>query len=147
MMYSQRKAIRLIPHPQRCFLPEFRAIVPIAFEDAVVAVVVATVFAPLEVDGSLVNRVGSFLAAADVSDCKTEFGRSIPSREASVANWSTSCLARFSGTCTLAPGLLLALVWWFVVSTSFGRCCCCVTIPLIVEDTTLGDDAPIGGVG
>lgn len=36
--------------------------------------------------GGSVKRVGSFLAAAEVSDCRTESGRSIPRREASVAN-------------------------------------------------------------
>lgn len=31
-------------------------------------------------------KVGSFLAAADVRDCKTVSGKSIPSRDANVAN-------------------------------------------------------------
>ena len=34
----------------------------------------------------LSNKAGSFLAAAEVRDCKTESGKSIPNRDASVAN-------------------------------------------------------------
>ena len=86
-------------------LPDLEHIV--LFVDLAVVEVAAT--APATVPfvcgshGGFDNRVGSFFVAAEVNDCKTELGRSIPSLDARVANWSTSCRARSCGTCTLVP--------------------------------------------